>query len=499
MISVEQIKDQLVVSYYNDKGSINIETITLRDSQKYNWVHCDPHDPNRDKTLISQHNKPVKKAKSAWLNKYRIMEILLFDVSQQTRDRFFSYNPPKKWFMDIETEVIDGFPNVDVAREQVLTNAFCNENDEVYITGLKPLTTSEKDELYARIQNYFDDEKNYRKGSVPIKKKFKITYLHYPSEAQMLADLFYKFIPKMPFLAGWNFLKFDIAYLISRAKRLNIDFKRFSPKGTLYKYTISDKFDKTKKQLVDLPMHRGIIDYLEIFQKWDTSVKVKGNSLDNIGYEVLGLSKVKYPGTLMDLYNNNYINYLWYNAVDTILVKLIDEKLKTANTMLKLAQKGKVPLIEALFASVMIENLSIEKYYEKGMVLVKEKVEKIDSYTGGYVEEPGKGIYNGVAICDYQSMFPSIMMWGNTGIDVYLGKTSDEGKTFVNALTGSIENIDPERHIWVSSGAVYDKTKGDSVMRQVIAELFDGRIKAKGLGKSCDADIEQLKHMMAEM
>lgn len=497
MINFEQVYDKIKVSYYNEKGGINIDNISIPNSQRFNWKHCEENHPQRERGYLSHLGLPVMKDYSKrWLNKYRLIEFLN-NLSPETRNKFFSMNPPKKWFMDIETEIIDGLPNAYVANEKVLTNAFCNEDGQMFIQGMIKLDAEQKERLNKRINDYFADTKNYKDGKRTIFKTFTTHYKYYESEAMMMADLFYNYIPKMPLIAGWNFLKFDWNFLVNRGKKLGIDTNKASYTNTTFTLTLKDKYDKTKRDKIEMPMHRGIIDYMFLYEKWDSSVKLKSShSLDGASSDVLGIQKVKYTGALKDLYASDFETFIFYNAVDTILVQLIDEKLGTFNTMLTLANEGGVALQDAAFASVIMESLFSNEFYtgEKKVFVQQTALEDTESYSGGYVVEPKKGKFSYVQIWDYESMFPSLMMMLNTGIDAFLGKTNDGGKTFIDKQ-GQVQNVNPEIHIWTASGVVYDKTK-DSVMRKVINKLFDKRIYAKKAGDIIDEEMKELEQML---
>lgn len=495
MISHEQIGDEIVLSYFNEKGGINLERIKIPRSEMYEWVECGSDDPSRDPKFSSQLNRHVKKIPKKYLGRYRQFEFLN-SLSKDKKARIFSMNEPKKWFMDIETQVIDGLPNAAQAKEKVLSNTFCNEDGDVYIQGSKKLTPVQKENLANRINAYFKDPKNYSNGKKPIDKEFNVKYKYYESEAMLMADLFYTYIPKMPLITGWNFIKFDWQFLVNRAKNLNVRPEKASPTGNTMTLVLKDKYDKNKKDRVEMPMHRAVVDYLSIYEKWDSSVKLKSSSsLDAVAEIVLGVRKVHYDGSLMDMYERDYEKFIFYNAVDTILVQLIDERLQTFKTMMTLANEGYVDLHDAAFASVIMESLFSDEFYKDGTVLVKQDYPEDDtSYSGGYVEEPGKGVHNGVVIWDFQSMFPSIMMFCNTGVDTYLGKTMDGGKTYIDTM-GETHPIEKDKHIWMTSGVVYDKTK-DSVMRKVLSKLFDTRVFAKHATGIIDLEIKELEKML---
>lgn len=491
MINVEQSYNDLKISYYNTTGGITIETVPIPKSEMFVWKQCETSEDLKYavKGIVSQEGKPVRKVGKKYLDKFRKIEFLM-SLPEETKKRIFAYNVPKKWYVDIETEIIGGL-NVNEATEnpkgKILSIAFCNEQGDVYIVGTQKLGNTQKERISDRINDYFKS----------LGRTYKVHFKFYETEAMMMADLMYNYFPKMALITGWNFLKFDWKYMYNRCGQLNVDANKVSPTGNTFKMSIRDKWNKKMRYLVDLPMHRGIVDYMAIFEKWDTSVKLKSSmSLDAIAHEVLGLQKVPYSGSLTDLYKNDYEGFLFYNAVDTILVAEIDRKCQTFNTMLMLASEGKVALHDSAFASDILTSLFSEEYYKRGVVFVKEDVEyDNESYSGGYVEEPGKGLKQGVVVFDYESLFPSIMLMLNTGIETLVGHTHDEGKTYVGIKDKQVHKFNPEIHTWGASGVVYDKTK-DSVMRSVVSNLFNQRIEAKTASAEIESEIVELKRML---
>lgn len=500
MINVERnYGTDIRISYYDESGNIRISKVPIPETQKFRWVECDENDPYRAEGFVSHENNPVKREKSKSLDKYRLIEFLNNNINDDFKKKIHAFNPPKKWFMDIETEILDdGFPDVENPQSRVISNSFCNQKGEVYVTTIQKLSIVQKKNISRRINEYFDNLKPEDSG---LKKEYNVKFRCYEdNEAKMLAELFYNFIPRMPLITGWNFHKFDWMYLVNRARKIGIKPEKSSPTDSMYTFSIKDKYNPNIRYKIELPYHRGVVDYMQIYEKWDTSVKIKSSSnLDFVANEILGLTKVSYPGTLMDLYRDDIETFLVYNAVDTILVSLIDEKLQTFNTMQKLACEGRVQLNDAQFASVIIETLFSDVFHKRGKVFVKKSYnhENEEKYAGGFVHEPEKGVFEDVVIFDYESMFPSIMMFGNIGVDTYLGKTHDEGKTYLDHI-GNTHKIDPKKHVWLASGAVYSKHE-DSVMREVVSQLFDERITAKKAGGIISGEIADLEKMLEKL
>jgi DNA polymerase elongation subunit (family B) len=203
---------------------------------------------------------------------------------------------------------------------------------------------------------------------------------------------------------------------------------------------------------------------------------------------------VKYVGSLSDLFKNNYQEGVFYGCIDAILVKLIDEKLGTMDTLLTMVNEGRVSLHDGMFASDIVEVLYSDYFYHQNQVFVtKEKMNEEETYTGAFNLEPKKGFFNDVTIFDYESMFPCIMMFGNLGIDTLLGHTKDGGKTFMD-IYGNVHELDPERHIFMAQGTVFSKEK-DSSTRVVVSTLFNKRVGSKHAADQLEYEINCLKKL----
>lgn len=500
MIYQEQIGDNLLVSTYTPEGTIHVDRLSIPRSEQFIWVECSQDDPLRVKGYASQNGSPVKKVQQRYLNKYRKLEFLN-SLPKDKSERIFNQNMPEFYSLDIETEMIDGEElNEDDPKGKVLSVAFADTHGHCVVMTIKPIDEDKlerfKENLNKRVGEYF---KNLE---APLLKEWTIKLKQYSSEAQMLADLFYNWMTKMPFITGWNFLKFDMRYLVNRCKKLNINYKKLSPTENFYTYTISDKFNRALKHKVELPAHRGVVDYLTYFEKWDSSMKIKSSlNLDEVAGEILKVSKYHYNGTLMDLYREDHETFLLYNCIDTILVSLIHMKINTLATAIGLCQQGKVSLHETLHASIICENLFSDYYLHpdnnRDKVVFVNKQEKEDDgskYSGGYVEEPEVGIKNDVMILDYESEFPSIMMAFNVGTDTLLGHTNDNGETYVD-FKGDIHKIDPELHVWSSQRTVFTK-EFDSSTRTIVAKLFDKRVAAKNAVEEIDEEIKYYKDLL---
>jgi DNA polymerase I len=109
----------------------------------------------------------------------------------------------------------------------------------------------------------------------------------------------------------------------------------------------------------------GILDYMQLYDKYDRSVAVKeSNSLDFVSGAVLDVSKIKYSGSLTDLYNNDFTKYVYYNVIDSCLVYYIDRQLRSMEVLLTLATITRMPLYKASSPVAITEALLARKLAE---------------------------------------------------------------------------------------------------------------------------------------
>jgi DNA polymerase elongation subunit (family B) len=458
MVDIEQYDGSLKISYFNERGELAIERIDIPSDQMFEWEYVQPGEKSFP-GVLSWDGKPVKKKRCRFLSKWRLEEFLMSCHPEVTKNVFSSY-APKKWFIDIETYVGDEWPKPETAKTPVTAITFCNEN-KIITLGVKPLTASQILNIKTRLKDHFKDH---------ITEEIEYNYLKFETEYDMLVSFFYKAIQKMPLISGWNVIGYDWRYLINRCKRLNIDPSPCSPS-----HKLTGDFE--------LPMHRLVVDYLDVYKKWDRVIDIKeNNTLDYVAKAALGIQKVKYSGTLQELYENDFESYIFYNAVDTKLVDLIDKKLNTLQTFLTLGNITRVEANRAFSPIWMAEAAMTRENYRRNRVFPKtEKITKRrEAYEGAFVVDPITGLYEWVASFDFASLYPSIMRQWNISPESYIK----------NLMPG--EEFDAEKYIKTSSGALFSKAD-DSVFRTILADYYSQRKQSKKEYMTIEDEIEHLK------
>jgi len=475
IISIEQRQGKLVISYIKKDGNVGFSQITIPPEHQYSYAYA-----QKGKGLPGLQSwdfKPVRKTPARFLNAHRMQEFFM-DAGEQNVSHLFEANMPRFAAADIEVEVTDeglNDPGLEPGNARNRVTAICySEYPNVTVFGSKPLTPVE-------IANI---EKNINEHVKKFHKEYTFVYKYHANEADLIYDFFYNYVRHAPLLTGWNFWGYDWRYLMNRCKKLNMDVSWLSPTGQWYEYKIKSK-NKNNEAVIMLPQHKLIVDYMAIYQKWDRSVEVKENdTLDFVSEEALGIRKVKYPGTLKELYDKDYESYVFYNAIDTVLVELLNEKLKTMSTFLGLGNITRVEAMQAFSPISMLTATSTRYAYKNGYVFPKdENNNQRESYEGAFVFEPIPNLYEWVASFDFASLYPSIMRQFKLSIENYL---------FCD------KNYTPKStEIKTSSGAVFDASY-EPIIAQILTDFYGQRKVAKKVSTDAEKRAGELKEILKQ-
>ena len=489
---------KLVVSYVDKTGDIKLKYFNWDNPMKY--VSCEDTDPQKHPEFKSWDGKSVKQIEVNHPDRYAIYEFL-DALPQNEKDEIFEFNLPKIYFIDIETEIIDGFPeaadvkdvNGNVTKEgastQVLSISIVYD-DKIILLGLKEMPEDMQQRIKDNTNKYFE-----KFGS-----DYKFKYIKYEDEFDMLYAFFNKMIPKMPILTGWNFLNYDWLYLVNRSRKIS----KWA-NGREYKIdpavsSLTKRITKAWGTEYEVPAHRMIFDYMQLYEICDTSIKVKeSSSLDFVSHKLVGVEKIKYTGSLQKLYEDDFETFMYYNAVDSVLVQKIHEARNYISIIYAISSLAQIRIVDvvsqmnnALGSLAITEGVLRNRFREMDNIVLfrDEKGDAESTIAGGWVKDPVVGMNQWCVTYDFASLYPTTQRQFFIAPETFVGLQDEKDKS--KCTNG--RPIDLEKHVLCVNGVVFEKRKSPTLL--MLEDVYAVRKKNK---KIMMQKKEELKEVMDEI
>lgn len=475
LVDYEYRNGNLIISHVDNTKQIKLRYYKWPNATKY--ITTEDDDPQRDGQYVTWDGRSVKKVPTRNPNRYAVYDFIE-ELPQEEQDIIFNYNEPDIFFVDIENEIIDKKPAPHLAESAILSISIVNK-DKVLVMGTAELSETLSKSIEEDINNYF-----LKFGTL-----YQFKYIHFKSEYDMLLNFFVKFVPRMPVLTGWNFTEYDWVFLVNRSRKLGID-----PSVASVTKILREPWDMEKKTYAELPAHRMVVDYMELFKKWDTSIRVKESiGLDFVSDSVLGVKKVNYEGTLKTLHLSDYKKFVFYNAVDSVLVQKIHEKTKLIDILYGISTLSRVKIGDSYSTLPVTEGILRKKLKkEKNVVLCRldrSELAEVEGVLGGFVKDPVKGMSHWTSCYDFASLYPTSMRMFNISVDSYKGVISSDKK---NAMFNNKKIAIEPNDIILLNGAVFRNEIG--VVNQVMTTIYGDRKRYKGLMLKDFSDLDELKN-----
>lgn len=431
-------------------------------------------------------------------NEFEILEFMYElpkDINQQFHAQYF----PKLYFFDIETEISSEFPDPEKADQKVTSISLVGPDLSCIVYGLHDLT---EDQIALFRKRYLDWLDNNEFASALIKNngwKPKVLYQYFPSEEKMLEHFFTIIIPKIGCLAGWNSYGFDMLYMTTRLVKLfgkstaMTMIRKSSPTGEIKRYSWEDI--SGEKKFFFGPAHSILLDYMEIVKQYDHILTYESFSLDWVGNAAVKAHKIKYQGSLQQLYERDPEWYYFYNGIDSLIGELIHYKLKAIESPCAVSSVTLVPL-QAAFGQVALGTANVfEEFYSQGKKVVwdYDAIERVKvPYEGAFCGcVPGR--YEFTVCDDFASLYPSQVRTCNLSFEnLYekrVGPDSFGRYTTMKWSEAELEEFKKDPNYFVTvMGNVYKNDK-DYTFRIVQAKLKANRDKFKYTGQKLDSEM----------
>jgi DNA polymerase elongation subunit (family B) len=474
---------KLVCSYVDKSGDIKLKYFDWDNPMKY--VTCDDTDPYKHKSYKSWDGKSVKQVEVDRPDRYAIYEFL-DSLPKEEQEELFEYNLPKIYFIDIETEIVDGFPEAadirdadgNVTKEGAATQVLSISivyDDKIILLGLKDMPEDMQERIHRNTNKYFEK----------FGTEYKFKYVKYDDEFDMLYAFFHKMTPKMPIMTGWNFLNYDWLYLVNRSRKITKWIN-----GKEYKINPAEssplkRLNKIWGTEFEVPMHRMIFDYMQLYEICDTSIKVKeSSSLDFVSSKLVGVDKIKYTGSLQKLYEDDFETFMYYNAVDSVLVQKIHDARNYISIIYAISSLARIKIVDvvsqmnnALASLAITEGVLRGKFREMdNIVLFKEGRGDGDSaLSGGWVKDPVVGMNRWCVTYDFASLYPTVQRQFFIAPENFIGVCDSKNRDYCD--NGREINLD--EHVVCVNDVVFRKRMSPTL--RMLEDVYSDRKRNKNI------------------
>lgn len=508
-------KRQLDVSYIEDNGSKQILSFNVNRFKAYystpkgkfkNWAgdNCDIR----------------------WVENPSKFEIKTFltELDPKYKDLFNKKTFPNVYVFDIEAKkdkITGEYSDASVASGEISVISVTSPDLNTLVLGTLPISEMEKRVLSDNFNSYVQNTTFFKS----LKKKDPyVKYVQFYSEEEMIKYFLKNIVAKVPILTGWNCIRYDWQYIYNRIKNYypNLSIKLASCNGRTVNKTHKDKFGNEFR--LPMPEHTLIIDMMELIEQKDKKVLPMKESmkLDYIADAALGIRKIEYTKSLDDLYDNDYGRYIFYNAIDSFIVQLINYRFKTLDSIYLIARYCGEKIANCFGPIAITEAIIFNDFYKNGLKIVYEDQKPVrGKLVGAYVKKSVPGIHNFVCCNDFASLYPSTIRTCNLSFENYIGGFWDEEKlapfkkipkqyvvigpnVFENEKTEKEPKagkllytfLDEEKlaqyrnpnYFITVNGCVYKNDK-DYAFRRIQSDLQVARNRDKYLGKDIDSQV----------
>lgn len=267
------------------------------------------------------------------------------------------------------------------------------------------------------------------------KQENRIVYI-FNNEPRLLSKLF-NILKENDIFTGYNVNNFDFVYIADRAKTLgmkNINIG-LGDKGLYCRKHISKGFSVTN---IGGLTGKILIDVLGVLRREDATnvflkkYNLKNLKLENVSREILGVEKLEFSIQEMNDYWNDCNNielrnrFVDYCSRDSELALMFLTKFRLLDKFFALSKaSGKLvqDVINSQGSGSMVENLLLKEFrkYDRVMpIRTGGGSDDEEELEGAFVLEPVLGVTDNIGVCDYASLYPSIMIKHNLSYDTLI-------------------------------------------------------------------------------
>lgn len=221
---------------------------------------------------------------------------------------------------------------------------------------------------------------------------------------------------KVDIITGWNINNFDIPYIYNRSFKIGINPNTLSEFG--------DVSVDPGRNYIDI---NGIVllDQYILYKNFVPTGR-ENYKLDTIGMIELGMKKLGEGGNFSEMYRNDINKSIQYNIRDVQITVGLEKKLRHITLQDEIKRVSNSSFRGSSGNMGMLDSLMVSTMKNKGLASKNADVhKKAESFPGAYVKEPIVGLHDWIVDFDFTSLYPSIIMTYNIGVNTFVMKFKD--------------------------------------------------------------------------
>lgn len=405
------------------------------------------------------------------------------ETSKLIHDKAF----PRVYAIDIEVDSSVEFPKAEFAKYEIQTISIVNPECDIMVLGTVDIADTDLKMIETNVQEYFTSIDYFNELGL---RAPRFQYVKFPREELMLKYFLTTIVRNASVITGWNVIFYDWQYICNRIKNYFPDLS-INMASTTNHVTMKTYVDKYKnKHRLTMPDHTLILDMMDVITNHDEGVMniKEGDSLNYFAYENLGVSKIEYDGTLAELYESDYPRFVFYNAIDSVLVQLLDKYFKTTTVMYLVGQYCDIKLGDCYSMIATTEALVFKAYFAQNKhVMYEERDTRKQVFPGAYVKMPKTGIHRFACCNDFASLYPTTILTCNMSFENFVGSFYDESR--LSKYRGDTRYIVVGSGVFENAGTESKPKLGELLYRFVDERALDKYRNDKNYFISINGDV----------
>jgi len=379
----------------------------------------------------------------------------------------FASFPLRTFFLDIEVQVKNAFPEPEEAKEPINVITVFDTLTGKYHTwtlGTADLSDSE----------------------VPTE------LLCFDDETKLLDSFLSWWRDNCPdVLSGWNVERFDLPYLVNRCEKILDDGKvaALSPLGEVrksYREQRGDSMPIASYKITGV----SILDYYILYKaKFELGSK-ESYKLGDICADELGVTKIKNPyDTLREFAEKDFNLFVKYNVRDVELCVKLDRKKKFIDLTRYICNMGLVEYENIFKSQPYIYGALTIQARKNGVKLLSDSRDEKgqnEGFEGAFVFDPQVRFFDkGVTSLDLNSLYPNTMITLNISPETKIGKVTQEmdGYVEIKKADGKIKRLSKDEYAALRTKSIISNNKVLYILPDVkkgiipsfLEKLYDSR------------------------